>query len=282
MKLLPPPATLLAVLFGFTAQAYAVPFLLTVQNHSAVTPTGLYNGPVWLGFHTGGFDLFDPGTVAGPGIEALAELGDGSVINTAFNAAMPTGLSLTLNYPPGAGPGIFAPGGSNSVIVDLDPSLHRFLSFGAMIVPSNDTFVANADPMGLELFGASGNFLGTQTWTVTGANAWDAGTELNMLLNGAAFVSGVDATLGTSEGGMIQLQTLNGLDGAIGLTTPAGTTIGEALTADPLISIRIQSVPDVDSYGWLAMVGVLAFAEWKRRRHLGPTGAVAERAGSIR
>ena len=249
---------------------------ITFENLASVSPTGLYNGPLWLGFHDGSFDLFNSGTVASPAIEALAELGDSSLVGTAFAAAQPLGQSLTLNNPGGPGPGLFTPGSSRSILLDLDAMAQRYLSFGAMVVPSNDTFIANADPMALSLFNPMGAFLGTQSWTLTGANLWDSGTETNVPGDGAAFVAGVNALLGGAEGGVIHSQPLDGLDNTIGLTTPAGTVIGEALSSDPLFRITVSSaVPEPSTYGLIgaAVLGCLVASRRLRSRRRLPVVA---------
>ena len=46
----------------------------------------------------------------------------------------------------GFGPGIFRPGASSWIDLDLDPSIHRYLTFGSMVVPSNDAFIGNNSP----------------------------------------------------------------------------------------------------------------------------------------
>jgi PEP-CTERM motif/Spondin_N len=252
-------------LLATAASAFAFDVRITIENATSQDPLGLHFGPVWLGFHDGTFDLFDPGSAASLPIERLAELGDSSLVNSWFSSVQPTGQSLVANNPGGPGPGLYTPGASRSLTVNLDPTTQRFLSFGTMVVPSNDSFFANANPTLLQLFDDSGAFLGAHTWSLTGLNVWDAGTEVNHPLLGAAFVAGVDATLGESEGGTIQLQSLHGLDDSIGLTTPAGTVIGRALGEDAFLRISVAPVPEPSTYGMIGALGLVGLAVVRRR-----------------
>lgn len=262
---------LLAGAIALPSQAQMV--RVTVKNLASTDPLGMHVAPVWLGFHDGSFDIFDSGTAASPGVEALAELGDSSMIDSAFTSAQPSGWSMVLNNPAGPGPGIFTPGDSNSVDVRVDSSSRGYLSYGAMLVPSNDTFIANGNPMSLALFDLSGTFLGAQSWTITGANAYDSGTEMNDPNDGAAFVMGVDAMLGTAENGVIHAQPLDGLDNMIGLTTAAGTVMGQGLTGDPLFRISITPVPEPSTYGAIAGVALLGLIVWQKRRRAAANAA---------
>ncbi|PTY08055.1 hypothetical protein DB347_00250 [Opitutaceae bacterium EW11] len=258
---------LLAVGLAGPSAARATEVQITFQNLAPTSPTGLYNSPVWFGFHDGSFDLFDSGTSAGAAIEALAELGDSSLLHSSFTTWQPLGADFVLKNAGGPGPGLFTPGSTRSFVLDLDPGLQRYLSFGAMVVPSNDSFIANANPLAMALFDGMGNFLGSQSWTFTGASVWDAGTEVNSPSNGAAFIAGVDATLGEDEKGTIHLQPLNGLDADLGQTTPAGTVIGRALTTDPLFRIQVTPVPEPGTYGLLGALalGALMLARSRGR-----------------
>jgi hypothetical protein len=255
-----------ASILAASVHASAVELQVTIQNLAPQSPLGLYFGPVWLGFHNGSFDLFNPGTTASSAIEPLAELGDSSAVNTLFTSTIPTGFSTVLKNPGGPGPGLFSPGATSSIIVNIDPLQNRYLSFGTMVVPSNDSFFANADPLFAQLFDASGSFLGAQSWTLTGANVWDAGTEVNSPLNGGVFVAGVDGTLGSNEGGVIHLQPSNGLDNVIGLTNGAGTVIGQGLTSNPFLRITVSAVPEPSTYGIIGGVLLLGLIGLRRAK----------------
>ena len=261
-------------------EAHGGQIRITVSNEQA--SGGFYFTPLWMGLHDGTFDSFNPGAPAVPAfpfIEPLAELGDTGAITSAFASSNPGGLQGTL-LSGGAPP--FGPGESAAMDFHVtDPMAQRYLSFGAMIVPSNDLFFGNDDPMAYELFDADGKFNGPMTILILGGDVYDAGTEANDPLDGAAFVDGVDAMLGTSTSDPITRFLL--LPGAsadlaalTGLTTANGDTISLPFNADTVIaSISIQSVPEPSSVLLVSMgagaVGVAGLV--RRRRHRAAPGA---------
>jgi hypothetical protein len=251
-----------------TLQLSATLIQVTVDNLAPANPTGVYFSPVWFGFHDGTYDLFDPNTAASSNIEMLAELGNSAPINTSLMSAQPGATSYVVTDPMSPAPtGQFSPGHSATFTLDLDAFANRYLSFGLMVVPSNDTFLANAEPLAMTLFDAGGNFLGPQSWTFSGAQAWDAGTETNGFL-GAAFIVGSDPLLSPAEGGMIHTQPLTGLDEFVGSMTPVNTTLGQALTAEPLLRISVASaaVPEPGTYGLMAAAGLMGLVIIRRIR----------------
>lgn len=262
----PKPLFAAATFLVASLSASAFDVRVTIQNLAPQDPLGLYFGPVWLGFHNGSFDLYNPGTAASPQIELLAELGDSSAINTWFAATQPTGLSMVANNPGGPGPGLFSPGSSRSLTVNLDPMSQRYLSFGTMVVPSNDSFFANPNPLFAQLFDGMGNFAGTQSWTLTGASVWDAGTEVNDPMNGGVFVAGADPMAGDVEGGLIHLQPRNGLDNTIGITTGADTVIGRGLGTDAFMRISVTAVPEPSTYGLVGACALAGLALIRRKK----------------
>ncbi|WP_298841701.1 spondin domain-containing protein [uncultured Roseobacter sp.] len=225
--------TLLAAtsLAAFSAAANATTLQISV-THNGTTP--LFITPLYTAFHNGDFDPVTIGETASVGLEDLAETGrfgpasdpdtiaaqraregGGGVPAPVFGNAGPGPV-----FSPGIGPGQVG-GDAGSTIVEIaDPLDDRFFTFLAMILPSNDTFIANLDP--IEIFGLDGSFLGPKTIVVGGDNIFDAGTETNDLSvdGGAAFVQGADISAGGVEGGTVQ-QAL-GLDfgGGIDLAPP--------------------------------------------------------------
>jgi len=233
---------------------------VTVTNNQ---PAGGFSfTPLWVGFHDGLFDGFDAGSPASAALEAVAELGDATALSAAFAGS---GVDDVVFSPDGPPP--FTPGQSNSLMLDIgDATMNRYFSFAAMLIPSNDLFLGNDGPMAYEVFDAAGNFQGPITIEVYSDDAWDAGTEVNDIADGSAFVMGQDATLGTPEDGVVtSLFDVAGIDGylasIVGVETPLGP-ITDPLGAGELIA-TIQIVPEP---GTLAALGMGAVLTAVRRR----------------
>ena len=95
---------------------------VTIENLQPAD--GFTFSPVWLGFHDGGFDLFDAGVAVNGDIEAVAELGDSGPLSTTFNATTngdATSRYDTLATAPGGFPGapVFEPGESVSFALNV-------------------------------------------------------------------------------------------------------------------------------------------------------------------
>jgi hypothetical protein len=237
---------------------------VTIEN--LASDSGVAFSPFTLVAHDGTLDGFDVGSAASQGIEDIAELGDGTVLIGDVMTAQPTAQTATLIATSGGvGPGIFAPGASGSFVLTLDPAMNRYLSYGAMVVPSNDAFFGNDSPTEVELFDAMGNFVATN-FTLIGSDIWDAGSEVNQLL-GSAYVVGQDATLGDDEGGVVQMANLatqfSAYDGSM---TPPGATFSDIPTgATPIASFSFEVVPEPSTLT-LAIMGGIALVVIGRRR----------------
>ena len=231
-----------AMLAGVHSSALATQVSITVEN---LTPSGgLYFTPLWVGFHDGTFDSFDLGAMASSSIEAIAEEGAVGGIRADF-ASVAGGVDAVVTAPAGfPGPPVFDPGEISSLTIDLNPASNRYFSFSSMVIPSNDAFIGNDNPMAYEIFDATGVFADPLEILVLGNEIWDAGTEVNDG-QGAAF----SALGGTSTDETALISVHSGLGSLLGTDTVAGTTIDPVLgdftqTGFQLARITINAVPE--------------------------------------
>lgn len=183
-----------------TAAANAEPVKVRVSIENLAPANGTLLTPLWVGFHNGGFDIYDRGQPAAPFLERLAEDGNTGPITDAFSA-IGAGQTQGTLFGPG---GPIAPGESASMNFTIEDG-SRYFSYGAMVIPSNDAFVANGSPTAHEIIGSAGNFLGANFF-VTGADVLDAGTEVNdeVPANTAA-LGQVAPNTGVDEFGTVEL-----------------------------------------------------------------------------
>ncbi|MEM9247189.1 MAG: spondin domain-containing protein [Pseudomonadota bacterium] len=178
---------------------------ISVRNTSDTG--GTFLTPFYFGFHDEGFDLFNVGEEASPGLEALAEDGDFGALAGERSAASPDSQGLVVAGE--AGPIATQEFTSNRITVD--GTVNNLASFGAMILPSNDAFVGTSTA--LTLFDDAGMFTGAQTVVLEGSNVYDAGTEVNTELD-AAFINQTAPDTGVDENGVIRLHPgFNGSEG---------------------------------------------------------------------
>jgi spondin N len=204
-------AILTASLMAFTATAsYATSVKITVTN--LAQPGGFALTPLYTAFHNDSFDAFDVGGTASAGLERLAELGDPSVIAGIRTATDPNSVGGVLTA--GSPPPIQA-GETASRVFTLDGNDHTFFTFLSMILPSNDSFIGSDSA--IRIFDDFGAYLGDQTIDVTGADIFDAGTEVNnAAADGGAAPTSNDPTAGVTENGVISAgQSLNAFAGQI-------------------------------------------------------------------
>jgi len=159
-------------------------FTFTVVNASSMkgaldTPIA----PIFYATHNSQWSLFTTGQDASPGLETLAE--DGSPAGLVGEHTGATGTGMVGAQPitverPNDGPGPAGPG--ESYTFDVTPTAdYPYLSMAAMVVQSNDVFLA-FDSMGLALLdmaGAPRSVEDIQADIAGKLAVWDAGTEAN-------------------------------------------------------------------------------------------------------
>lgn len=226
---------------ALTSSGMAAQFDITVTNTASTG--GLFLTPFLSIFHDGSFDTFSSGTAASAGVEALAEDGNFNPEKTRAEMAGhttavvfgPNGFGSTAPQPP-----LLDAGESSTIRVNLDPASDVFFSFLSMILPSNDNFIGNDNPMAYRLFDASGVFTGLHQITVLGSQVWDSGTEVNNL-NGAPF-SGLGGTATDTTGVVTSQMDLSYI---LGTPTPVGTVSSVPAAQDILATIRFSQVAAV-------------------------------------
>ena len=202
---------------------------------------GFFFTEPWVGLHDGGFDLFNDGERASPGLESLAEGGNTELLGEEF--AAPGRLQTTI----GNGEVQFiSPGEIIEGSIDIiNPAAYRYFSFASMMIPSNDAFFGNEDPTAYELFDADGNFTGPVTIDLYAADIYDSGTEVNDALGAAGFSLGPDGTGGGESTddptGTVAVHP-DLLENILGIQTAAGTTVTNGLTAEePIARITVSA-----------------------------------------
>ena len=142
----------------FSMTAAAADFSVEIENLTR----GIYFTPLLVAAHPDGTSLFSAGDAASSEVQAIAEGGDISGAETLLN-----GLLATQSNNPASG--LLAPGASTSTNLNTDGTANTLLSVMAMMLPTNDGFIALNS---VEIPTTAG------TYTYY-ANAYDAGTEAN-------------------------------------------------------------------------------------------------------
>lgn len=188
---------LLTVMPGSASQSGTYAVRVTVTNLAPAS--GTIQTPVWAAMQDGGFDLYDRGVPVSPELERLAEDGNTAPITGAF-ADSGAGVDTTIF---GSNGPLF-PGDSASHLF-LSSQDQRYFSYASMVIPSNDAFVANGNPMAHEIFDEDGNIV-TSSFVVLGEEVLDAGSEVNDEVpeNTAGLAQSMPDT-GVVEGGNVEL-----------------------------------------------------------------------------
>jgi hypothetical protein len=146
-------------------------------------------------------------------------------------------------------------------VISVDALTERYFSYLSMVIPWNDYFIGNGDPMGREVFDVAGVFVGGGVISIFGGNVWDAGTEVSDG-SGAGFstAGGVDADQGGVVGRAGSLAAL------IGTGIATGGAIGSVPGAGDLFAtIELSRVPLPAALPLMAVaLGGLGFMRRKR------------------
>jgi len=157
---------LLPMISAQTAQAVTV--RVTIEN---LAPTdGVYLTPVWVGFHNGSFDSYNPGQAASSALERIAEDGNTGPISNLFASA---------GRVQGTIGGLIAPGDTVDQVFRINPNdANRYFSYASMVLPSSDYFVANGNPEAHDLLNILAS--GPISFDIgLPGSVNDAGTEIN-------------------------------------------------------------------------------------------------------
>jgi hypothetical protein len=262
VRVLTPLGVLVA---GLSARADVVPVTFTVTNLQP--PNGNALAPMSFLAHNGSFDWFNVGQPGSEAVQRLAEDGENAQLLATASQSPNFGLA---GHTPG---GPIMPGESRTVTLMLDSAnpLHRFFSYGAMFVPSNDAFIANDNPGAFQLFDAGGNLIqrnGATAIIVDGpTGVWDAGTEVNdEIPANLPGIGQVAPNTGPSETDVVRLHP--GFMGSVRLGGPLGTILtahpGADFTAPGALVARITIVP-APATAMLGGLGMLLVTARRRR-----------------
>jgi hypothetical protein len=241
--------------------ASAEKITVTIENLAPVG--GNFLTPLWVGFHNGSFDIYNQGDPASSALERLAEDGNTGPLSADFLASGAGVLDGTLVGP-------LAPGDVATAMFDLDGTLptSRFFSYAAMVIPSNDAFIANGDPMAHQIFSNTGSALGADFFLL-GNEVLDAGTEVNdEIPANTAFFGQAAADTGVDENGVVMFHPGFNPVGSGGiLDDPTFSNADFTRPGYPVAQIRVFGVPEPGTmllFG-SALIGIAGLA---RKRQL--------------
>jgi hypothetical protein len=244
------------------AQGGPVTVRVTIEN---LAPTnGTFLTPAWVGFHNGAFDLYNRGEAASAALEMLAEDGDTSGISSDFAASGNGSVDATLNSIGPIGPGRTV---TRDFVLDSSMASSRYLSYATMVIPSNDTFLANGNPLAFEVFDASGNFQGLD-FIVLGSDALDSGTEVNDEIPGnTAFFGQMSPNTGVNENGVVRLATGFNPRGSGGILDDSRFSGADYTAANyQFLRFSVHAVPEPSTITLAGLGGGLLLASALRRR----------------
>ena len=254
------------------AATQAITVKVTVTNNSPADGVGL--APFWAGFHNGSFDSYDGGVAATPALETLAEVGSPADISAVFGSGgtlVSTGTTQTGTRVQG-NTGLLAQGASETLMFDVaSDGSNDYFSYASMILPSSDYFIANGNPLAIDLSSILSGGGVIEFGVGLAGTILDAGTEINDFAfsagNPLVGIPAGDAPNGADEGGVVS-NVANPFAGF--LNAPGGFTVGNldfndsAIYPDGVATVRIEAirptgVPEPGAALPIAALGLMAF-----------------------
>ena len=176
--------------------------IVTIEN--LAPENGTFLTPFWVGFHNGNFDTYDRGAAISPAFERLVEDGNTAPLSQEFLNSGNGTIDGTIAGLEGL-EGPIDPGEivtATFTLESTDPT-SRYFSYASMVVPSNDAFIANGDPLARAIFDENGNFLGAD-FIIAGEAVLDGGSEVNdELVESTAFFAQAAPDTGVVENGVV-------------------------------------------------------------------------------
>lgn len=183
---------------NFIAFIFPLTYTITVENLSP--RLGTCQSPVWIGIQSrGAFDIYDLNEPAAPFLESIAEDGATALISRAFLASPAPEADGT------AGSANFCSGEKVSFRFRLRARRGTtfYLSYASMVLPSNDAFVANGNPLEHKFIDPNGRLV-LKPFVVKGSEVLDAGTEVNdEIPENTAMLGQMEPNTGYDEFGVV-------------------------------------------------------------------------------
>ena len=254
-------STIVTSLALFTSTtAIAANIRVTVES---LTPdNGTFLTPVWTGFHDGSFDIYDRGETASLGLERIAEDGDFSTLSAEFLASGAGTVDGAVFGSP-----VIAPGTTATANFQLNPASSQYFSYASMVIPSNDAFIANGNPLAHQIFDDDGNFIGAD-FIVAGSEVLDAGTEINDEgETTTAFFGQSTANTGLTENGTVEIHP-GFLSGGRILSSDEFANANFKAEGYNVARIKVEKVPEPGvSLSLLALGGISLLVRRQRSRY---------------
>ncbi|BAB74500.1 spondin domain-containing protein [Anabaena sp. FACHB-709] len=268
-------STILAMSSTLMLATSATAATLRVKIENLAPQGGTFLTPLWVGFHNGNFDTYDrnaPLNPNFPGTESVVEDGATAEITTRFANFGAGDVQATILGNNGI-PGPIDPGETATFDFDYQAVRNsgRFFSYISMVIPSNDLFIANGNPLAHPIFDEVGKFIGTE-FLVLGSQVLDGGTEVNdELPQNTAFFGQQTPNTGVDENGVVRLASefggfLPAGSGGI-LDDPRFANANFLTPGYQVARITVEKVPEpAASVGLLAFAGLLLLGRgWHRQ-----------------